>query len=270
MDRCPGDTVIFRQLAKAWPVPAITEDGFAVQIEHRATNVPAFRPCPPHAAADALDDQAAFQYGDGANDDHDGAAQRPTGVDLLAEADELDASVIQLVQDLEKVFYAPDDPITGSDQHDVEAATAGIGHHLIEPWSPRPSMPSPSSRRNPRPTPTGSPCPGRKPQAASSAPRRAAPILIYSSRASGMQPEIHDEMKHRNCVAPSPKLRKNPTSVAKRNYAGLPKRPSISASHHCGIAACHRAPGESTCRTVSRYRPSYAMGSHFGEVQLEK
>jgi hypothetical protein len=41
-----------------------------------------------HAGTNSLDDQASLQFCDGADDD-DGPAQRPAGVDLFAEADEL-------------------------------------------------------------------------------------------------------------------------------------------------------------------------------------
>jgi hypothetical protein len=51
-----------------------------------------------------LDDQIAFKLGDGADDDHDRAAQRAACVDLFAEADELDVQAIQLIEDLEECF----------------------------------------------------------------------------------------------------------------------------------------------------------------------
>ncbi len=97
-----------------------------------ASDVPAFETSAPHAGAHPLDDQVAFELGDGADDDDDGAAQRAAGVDLFAEADELDAEPVQLVEHFEEVPDRAGDPIGSPDQDHIEAAAAGIPHHLIE------------------------------------------------------------------------------------------------------------------------------------------
>ncbi len=86
----------------------------------------------PHAGAHPLDDQAALQLSDGADDDHDRPTQRAGGVDLFAEADELDVQPVQLVQHLEEVLRRPGDTVTGPDQDDIELAAAGVTHHGIE------------------------------------------------------------------------------------------------------------------------------------------
>jgi len=57
----------------------------------------------------------------------------PASVDLLAEADELDAQVIELGQDVKKVLHASGQPVGGPDQQNVEVAPTGSGQHLIEP-----------------------------------------------------------------------------------------------------------------------------------------
>jgi len=62
-----------------------------------------FEPCAPHAGAHPFDDQVAFEFGDGADDHHNGAAQRAARVDLLTEADELDVQSIELVEHLQEV-----------------------------------------------------------------------------------------------------------------------------------------------------------------------
>ena len=49
----------------------------------------AFKARAPHAGAHSLDDQVAFEFGDGADDHDESAAQRATGVDIFPEADEL-------------------------------------------------------------------------------------------------------------------------------------------------------------------------------------
>ena len=90
----PGD------LSEALPTPAICKDCLAVENQRWASDRPAFQAGAPHAGAHPLDDQVAFQFGDGADDHHDSPAQWAAGVDLLAEADELDAQTVQLVEHL--------------------------------------------------------------------------------------------------------------------------------------------------------------------------
>ena len=84
---------------------SVTEDGFAIEIEWLASDVPSFEPCAAHAGADPLDDQVAFEFRDRSDDYDDGAAQRPAGIDLLAEADEFDVEPVQLVEQFEEVFH---------------------------------------------------------------------------------------------------------------------------------------------------------------------
>ena len=50
-----------------------------------------------------FDDQVALKLSDGADDDHDGSAQRTAGVDLFAETNELDAYPVQVVEHIEEV-----------------------------------------------------------------------------------------------------------------------------------------------------------------------
>ena len=94
-----------RDLAEAASAPAITLDSFPVEIERLPADVAAFELGPAHAGPDPLDDQVAFEFGDGPDDDHDGATQRAAGVDLLAEADELDIQPVQFVEHFEEVFH---------------------------------------------------------------------------------------------------------------------------------------------------------------------
>ena len=74
----------------------------------------------------------AFQLSDGADDDHDGTAQRAAGIDIFPEADELYFEAVQLIEHFEEVPGGSGDTIAGPDQDNIEAATAGIGHHLIQ------------------------------------------------------------------------------------------------------------------------------------------
>ena len=76
-----------------------------------STDVRAIEPGAPHAGADPLDDQVAFQFRDSTYDDDDGAAQRAARVDLLAETDELYIDTVQLVEHFKEVLHRAGDPV---------------------------------------------------------------------------------------------------------------------------------------------------------------
>ena len=80
----------FRQLAQALTVLPAAEDGGSIEDQGLPSDVATFELGPPHTGAHSFDDQAALQFSDGADDDHDRPTQRAAGVDLFAEADELD------------------------------------------------------------------------------------------------------------------------------------------------------------------------------------
>ena len=75
-----------------------------VEIERFPSDVPAFEFGPPHTCPHPLDDEAALEFSDCTDDDHNGPAEWAAGVDLFAEADELDIQTIQLVQHFEEVL----------------------------------------------------------------------------------------------------------------------------------------------------------------------
>ncbi len=128
------DAMELGDLAQALAMLAVALDSGMVQHQRIAADVLAFEPGAPHAGAHSLDNQVAFQFSDGADDDHDGPAQRATGVDIFLEADLLDLKPAELVQDFEEVLHRPGDPVRCPDQDNIEPAAAGISHHLIEAW----------------------------------------------------------------------------------------------------------------------------------------
>ena len=79
----------FGDLADTLAMLTVSVDGEVIQYQRISTDVLAFEPGAPHAGAHPLDDQAAFQLGDAADDHDDGSAQRFSGIDALPEADEL-------------------------------------------------------------------------------------------------------------------------------------------------------------------------------------
>lgn len=73
--------------------------------------MPAFQSGSTHAGTNTFNDQVAFELRDGADDHHDGPAQGAGRIDRLAEADELDVEVVELVQHFEQVLGGACDPI---------------------------------------------------------------------------------------------------------------------------------------------------------------
>jgi hypothetical protein len=59
----------------------------------------------------------------------------PPGVDLFAEANELDIEPVQLIEHIEEVLHRPGDAIGSPDQDNIEMAAAAIVHHGIETWA---------------------------------------------------------------------------------------------------------------------------------------
>ena len=132
MDGGSADSITFRKLSQAVSSLPIPQDRGAIKNQRCSSDVPAFEFRPPHAGTNSLDDQAALQLRDRTDDDHHCPAQRPTGIDLLLEADELDVEPVQFIEHLEEVFYRPRDPIRSPDQTDIEVVAACIPHHGIE------------------------------------------------------------------------------------------------------------------------------------------
>jgi hypothetical protein len=113
MDGSPGDAITFRQLAKTLTLVAIAQDAMAIEVEWLTPDGTALELRPSHAGAHSLDDQVAFQLGDGSNNHYHRATQRAAGVDLFAEGDEFDVEAVQLVQSFKEVFHRSGDPVRG-------------------------------------------------------------------------------------------------------------------------------------------------------------
>jgi len=111
---------------------AVAEDGNPVDLERAPADVPALQPGAAHPCPYPFDDEIALQFCDRPDDDDDSPPERVAGIDALAEADELDAEAVELVQHLEEVPDGSGDPVRGPHQDDLETAASGIP----EPSSP--------------------------------------------------------------------------------------------------------------------------------------
>jgi hypothetical protein len=82
------------QLTQAEAMGSIPEQGLMIEVESWPPDMLAFELGSPHAGPDALYYKVAFELGNGADDDDDGAAQRTAGVDVFPEADKLDVQMV--------------------------------------------------------------------------------------------------------------------------------------------------------------------------------
>jgi hypothetical protein len=126
------DSMGFGNLTDTLSPAAFALDGFMIEYQGLSTDVRAFEAGAAHAGAHPLNDQAAFEFCDGGDDDDDGPAQRTGGVDIFPEADELDVETIEFIQDFKVVLDGASDPVASPDQNNIEVAAAGIGHHMIQ------------------------------------------------------------------------------------------------------------------------------------------
>ena len=102
-DQGSADSVELGDLAQAASGLAVADDSATIDVQWPAPDMLALELGTPHPGAHPLDDQVAFQLGDGADNDHHCPPQRSAGVDIFPEADELNLYMIEFVQDFEKV-----------------------------------------------------------------------------------------------------------------------------------------------------------------------
>ena len=89
-------------LSDALAALTILVDGGAVQYQRGSTDSLTVETGAPHASSYSLDDERAFEFGDGADDDDDGTAQRAAGVDIFSERHIFDIRSAQLIQNLKE------------------------------------------------------------------------------------------------------------------------------------------------------------------------
>jgi len=106
----------------------------SVDVQWRSANSSPFQFRSPHPGFHALDDEISFEFRNRSDDDNYCSAKWTISVDVLAEADELDAKMIQFIEHLEKVPDASCYTVESHDQNDIEFSASSIGHRRIESW----------------------------------------------------------------------------------------------------------------------------------------
>ena len=121
------------EFAQAHPAATIMKNRLAIDVEGLATDVPAFEFRPTHTGSDAFDYQRSFQFGDRADDHDDGSAECSAGIEVFAEADELDAEATQFIENFQVVPDGASDSVTGPDYDNFELAAPSVSQKLIQP-----------------------------------------------------------------------------------------------------------------------------------------
>src|SRR5438270_13010584 len=131
----PGDAMVAGDHGETVAASAITQHTGAVNLSRTPSDAHTFELGSAHAGFHSFNDQVAFQFGDGSDNDDHGAAQWAARVDLFAAADKLDIQVIEFVQYLQKMFGGARQAVARPHGDHVEVAAAGIAQQLVEGWA---------------------------------------------------------------------------------------------------------------------------------------
>jgi hypothetical protein len=123
--------MLLRNPSETQTGPAIADDRNTVDVEWGSADAAAIKFGATHACTNALDDQGALQFGDRRDDDHDRATQRTVCVDRFALGKELNAEVVQFVEDLQEVLGGPGQAVARPDEDDIEAMPMGVLQEFV-------------------------------------------------------------------------------------------------------------------------------------------
>jgi hypothetical protein len=102
-DHGAADPVSLGDFCQAHPAVSVQQDSRSINVQRTTSDLTVFEAGAPHARTYSLDDQIPFQLGDGTDDDDNGPAERPAGINIFPEADELYAEVVQFVEHFQEV-----------------------------------------------------------------------------------------------------------------------------------------------------------------------
>jgi hypothetical protein len=132
MDKTAGYAKVFRNLADGATLVAQTADRGGINDDARPTECLPLGASVPQSGPDALYDQAAFEFGDSAQDGKDHLAGRRGRVHLLTQTDECDAEGVEGFERPKQVRDGSSEPIETPDGHHVKASLVGIGHQTVK------------------------------------------------------------------------------------------------------------------------------------------
>jgi hypothetical protein len=128
--------MLFRNEGEAETGSAVTDDRATIDIERGSADAAAIKLGSAHARADTFDDQRPLQFGHRRDNDYDRATQGAIRVDRFALRQELDAEVVQFVEDLEEVLGASGQAVARPDQDNVEAMAVGVLQQAVQRRTP--------------------------------------------------------------------------------------------------------------------------------------
>ncbi len=85
-----------------------------------------------HVVPDALSDGLPLQLGEHGRDIHHGASHGGGGVELLADGDEVDVAIAQILDELGKVTDVAADTVEAVDHDGGKGDFLGVLHHFLE------------------------------------------------------------------------------------------------------------------------------------------
>jgi hypothetical protein len=103
-----------------------------VNPQRRAPDLPSFHPRPPHTRLDSFDYGLPLDLRDCAHDDDHRPTERASGVDVLSQADKLDAEMIQFVEHFQEVADVSRYPVERGHEHNVKAAASRVRQKLVK------------------------------------------------------------------------------------------------------------------------------------------
>jgi hypothetical protein len=105
---------------------SVTDDRATIDIERGSAYAAAIKLGSAHARSDTFDDQRPFKLCHRRDDDHNGATERAIRVDRFALRQELDAEVVQLIEDLQEVLRTSGEAVAGPYENDIEAMAVRV------------------------------------------------------------------------------------------------------------------------------------------------
>jgi len=97
--------VILRDFSQAVAASAILQHAATVDIDvGGTTNANSFQLSSAHPGSDSFDDQVAFQFSNGGEDNHNGPSQRAAGIELYLAGNELQVQVMELIEQFQEVL----------------------------------------------------------------------------------------------------------------------------------------------------------------------
>lgn len=113
-------------LRQGHSIKAVTNDLLPVDIQRCTPNLSSLKACSPHACLDSLDDGLPLDLSNRSDDNYHRSTKWATGVNVLPQADELNAKVVEFVENFQEVAHIPSNSVERRHEHNIKAPTTSI------------------------------------------------------------------------------------------------------------------------------------------------